>query len=76
MAFDERTADELRAQGLMSGPRNWGMRPGQLHDAIYGDRATVRAARVQAQGRIGWRNIKATLLAPFEVVVEWLARRL
>lgn len=47
------------------------------HEALYGDPQRVRAARVQAEGRIGARRLRAALMESWAVpVVTWLAKRL
>ena len=47
------------------------------HNFFYGDPKRVRAARVQAEGRIAFRQLWHLLVDSWAVpVLEWLSRRL
>jgi len=53
------------------------MEPTGLHDYLYGDPKRVKAARVQAEGRIARRNLWHVLVESWAVpTVEWLNKAL
>jgi hypothetical protein len=75
--FDERSNEDLERAGLMTGLLNWGMKPGELHEILYGDPRRVHEARVQAEARVALRKLDRLLIRSWVVpVVDWLARRI
>ncbi|EIC09106.1 hypothetical protein OR221_0814 [Microbacterium laevaniformans OR221] len=48
-----------------------------FHYSLYGNVKLVRAARIQAEGRIGARKIREAMVDSWAIpLTEWLAERL